>query len=203
MTTAGVRLEIFTGSGMARLLPALADLRTEVFRDWPYLYDGDPAYEQEYLKVYADNDRAMLALAFDNDKIIGASTCLPMIGAAPEIRAPLEAKGLDPNQYFYFGESVLLRAYRGHGLGVRFFNAREAHAIADNVCDNALFYAVRREPGHAARPVDAKPLDTFWRNRGFRPLPGVSCDMSWRELGMTSQISHTLDAWCKPLRRLP
>ena len=193
----------YTGPGVASLLPALANLRTEVFRDWPYLYDGDVVYEQEYLSVYAANPRAMLAVAFDGDNIIGASTCLPMIDAAPEIRTPLEAQGLDPNRYFYFGESVLLAAYRGHGLGVKFFAAREAHAVADAVCDHALFYAVRRAADHPTRPPDAKPLDDFWRNRGYSPVPGLNCQMSWREIGMASETTHTLNAWSKPLQRAP
>jgi hypothetical protein len=145
----------------------------------------------------------MLSVAFDDDTIIGASTCLPMVDAAPEIRAPLEAKGLDPNQYFYFGESVLLNAYRGLGLGVKFFAAREAHALKDAVCDHALFYAVRRAVDHPSRPREAKALDEFWRKRGYCPVPGLYCQMSWREVGMASEITHTLDAWCKPLKPTP
>eukprot|EP01031_Cornospumella_fuschlensis_P048144 gene48144-58971_t len=34
---------------VADVLPALARLRITVFRDFPYLYDGDPAYEAAYL----------------------------------------------------------------------------------------------------------------------------------------------------------
>ena len=203
VTASALRIATFTGDAITALLPALADLRVEVFRDWPYLYDGDPAYERDYLSVYATEPRAMLAVAFDDDKIIGASTCLPMTGAAPEIRAPLAAQGLTPDGYFYFGESILLATYRGRGLGVKFFAAREAHALSDGVCGHALFYAVRRAVDHPARPVNARSLDSFWRKRGYRPAPGLSCQMSWREIGMTAEIIHTLDAWCKPLKAAP
>lgn len=30
-----------TGAGLAEVIPALARLRITVFRDFPYLYDGD------------------------------------------------------------------------------------------------------------------------------------------------------------------
>ena len=34
-----------TGDGVATLIPEIAALRIEVFRAWPYLYEGDAAYE--------------------------------------------------------------------------------------------------------------------------------------------------------------
>ena len=36
-----------TGAGLADVLPALAELRITVFRAFPYLYDGDAAYEAD------------------------------------------------------------------------------------------------------------------------------------------------------------
>ncbi len=40
------------------------------------------------------------------------------------------ANGYDPAEVFYLGESVLLSEYCGRGIGVRFFEQREAHARA-------------------------------------------------------------------------
>lgn len=182
------------------LLRELASLRTRVFREWPYLYDGDESYELEYLQAYARSARAMLAVAYDGETVIGASTCMPMTDASTDVQAPLAAIGLDPQCFFYFGKSVLLSAYRGNGLGVRFFTAREAHALADGVCDHALFYAVRRAPDHPARPADATSLESFWAHRGFSRAPGVSCTMRWKEIGQAEESVNTLDAWVKPLK---
>ena len=36
-----------TGADLKRTLDDLARLRIEVFRDWPYLYDGDLDYERK------------------------------------------------------------------------------------------------------------------------------------------------------------
>ena len=33
-----------TGASLERYIPELARLRIEVFRAWPYLYDGDQEY---------------------------------------------------------------------------------------------------------------------------------------------------------------
>ena len=35
----------------------IAKLRIEIFRDFPYLYDGDFEYEKKYLKVYEESQR--------------------------------------------------------------------------------------------------------------------------------------------------
>jgi len=197
------RIATLTGGDILPALSALAALRRRVFRDWPYLYDGDEAYERDYLRAYADSRRAMLAVAYDGADVIGASTCMPLVDAAAEIRDPVAARGWDPAGFFYFGESVLLPAYRGRGLGVGFFAMREAHASADGACDYALFYAVRRAAEHPARPADAASLEPFWRRRGFAPIPGLSCQMEWKEITGPAPVVNTLDAWYKPLRQAP
>lgn len=48
-----LRVERLTGSALADAVPELARLRMTVFRDWPYLYDGTFAYEQNYLATFA------------------------------------------------------------------------------------------------------------------------------------------------------
>jgi GNAT superfamily N-acetyltransferase len=188
-----------TGAAVQALIPALANLRNTVFRDWPYLYDGDEDYERRYLQVYVDSPRAMIAVATDGDDVVGASTCLPMIDAGAEMREPLRAAGFDPARFFYFGESLLLPSHRGRGIGVEFFKAREAHAVADGVCDHALFYAVRRPADHPLRPADATSLHEFWHHRGYAPLAGVCCQMEWNQVG-EGEVMNTLDAWMKRLR---
>ena len=48
-----ITLECLSGAALLPHLDAVAALRIAVFRDWPYLYDGDAAYEREYLDAYA------------------------------------------------------------------------------------------------------------------------------------------------------
>ena len=50
------RMEAVRAAVNAALEAALGDvaaLRIAVFRDWPYLYDGDADYEARYLDTYA------------------------------------------------------------------------------------------------------------------------------------------------------
>ena len=178
-----IRVETCTGAALLPLLPALARLQITVFREWPYLYEGSESYEAEYMRTYPDSPRAGVVVAFAGEEPVGASTCLPLVDESDNVKAPFLAHGIDPARVFYFGESVLLPGLRGKGLGVRFFERREAHARAVSDADFACFCAVERAPDDPRRPPGYVPLNGFWRNRGYRPMPGFACTMHWREVG--------------------
>lgn len=198
-----IRLQTLTGEAIRAASPSLARLRTIVFRDWPYLYDGDEEYERGYFATYAESARAAVVVARAGDEVVGASTCLPLTDETAAVQAPFQARGWDPARFFYFGESVLLSAYRGHGIGVSFFERREAHARGASACDYACFCSVVRPRDHPARPPDALPLDAFWRKRGYRPYPDLTCRMRWKDVGNSKESEHDLTFWMKPLRSVP
>ena len=73
-----IRVERLTGDALARALPEVARLRIAVFRAFPYLYDGDAAYEERYLQVYRESEDAILVGAYDGARLVGAATGTPM-----------------------------------------------------------------------------------------------------------------------------
>ncbi len=106
-----------------------AQLRIAVFSAWPYLYEGDAAYERAYLAADAASPESVFVLARAGETVIGASTGLPLLDDSGAFHAPFRAAGIDPASVFYFGESVLLPAYRGQGIGHAFStNAKRMHA---------------------------------------------------------------------------
>ncbi|MCQ4161164.1 GNAT family N-acetyltransferase [Roseomonas sp. GC11] len=194
--------ETLQGAALHPLLPALARLRIEVFRDWPYLYEGDEAYEADYLRSYAESAGAAVVVCRDGETPVGIATCEPMAGTHATVRGAFTAAGLDPARFCYFGESVLRRGYRGQGAGVAFFRHREAQARALGLA-YATFCAVRRDPADPRRPADYVPLDDFWRKRGYTPYPGLTCTFSWRGPGEAAEQPHTLSFWIKSLDGAP
>jgi len=191
-----VSVRPLTGVEIAAALDDLARLRIAVFADWPYLYDGDPACEAQYLAEYAASPDAVLVAALDGDRIVGAATAAPMMHQKAEFRAPFEARGLDVRSLFYFGESVLLPEYRGQGAGVRFFEMREAHARSLGL-EAAAFCAVTRNENDPRRPKDYVPLDAFWRKRGYARRPDISVVFEWQEVGDERETPHSLGFWVK------
>jgi GNAT superfamily N-acetyltransferase len=189
---------VLEGAALADALGDVARLRIAVFRDWPYLYDGDAAYERRYLEVYRDSPGAVLVGAFDGDRLVGAATGTPMEDHAGEFAAAFAAAGPALEEVFYCAESVLLPGYRGQGIGHRFFDLREAHARALGR-RYAAFCAVLRPEDHPARPEGYRPLDAFWRKRGYAPLPGAVAQFSWRDLGEDRETAKPMQVWMRGL----
>ena len=61
----------------AQGLEALATLRIRIFREWPYLYEGDAAHEEEYLRAFLASDKATLVRARIGDEPVGIELRLP------------------------------------------------------------------------------------------------------------------------------
>ena len=194
-----LRIETFAGPAMTDVLPALARLRMAVFRDWPYLYDGTLEYEERHLADFAGAATAGLVVAFDGDTAVGCSSCVALAEEGANLNGPFVARGIDPAVVFYFGESVLLPAYRGQGAGVEFFAAREAHARRVSNCDYATFCAVMRADDHPMRPAGYVPLDAFWRRRGFVAYPDLVCRMRWKQVDTGAEVENRLAFWMKSL----
>jgi GNAT superfamily N-acetyltransferase len=139
-------------------LGEVAQLRLEVFRAWPYLYEGTLEEERQYLDVYRQSPQSLVVGAYDGAKLVGASTGTPMEDHAADFSAAFAESGLDLGEIFYCAESVLQPAYRGRGLGHAFFDAREAHARSLGRRKIA-FCAVVRPGDHPDKPSDYRPLD--------------------------------------------
>lgn len=193
-----ITTRILTGDGLTAALGELARLRIAVFRDWPYLYDGSLEYERQYLATYRDTPGALLVGAFDLGRLVGASTSTPMEDHADEFAAPFRDLGIPLTDILYGAESVLLPAYRGQGIGHRFFDLREAHARAMGR-RHVAFCSVKRPDDHPMKPANARTNDAFWLGRGYKPLPGVVAEFSWRDLGDTEETHKPLQFWMREL----
>ncbi|GGG62957.1 GNAT family acetyltransferase [Salipiger pallidus] len=193
-----MRVEVLTGAALDAALDDVAGLRIAVFRDWPYLYDGDLAYERDYLEVYRTSPGAVLVGAFAGTRLVGAATGTPMEDHASDFAEAFAGSGLELSTIFYNAESVLLPEYRGQGIGHRFFDLREAHA-RDLGRTHAAFCGVQRPMDHPARPASYRPLDAFWRKRGYEKLDGAVAHFHWKDVGDSEQTDHPLQFWIRRL----
>ena len=191
-------IEPLTGEALTAALPDLARLRITVFRAWPYLYDGDAAYEERYLRAYAESGNAIVVGARDGDRLVGAATAAPMEDHAEAFAEPFRAAGYALSEILYCGESVLLPDYRGRGVGHAFFDRREAHGRALGR-RFSCFCAVVRDADDARRPADYRPLDPFWRRRGYAPMEDVEARFHWREVGASEETEHRMRFWIRRL----
>lgn len=194
---AEIRVASLTGRELIAKLPAVAALRIAVFREYPYLYQGDHEYEMRYLRSYAESPDSVIVLARDGDRLIGAATALPMRHAGEEVHEPFVRFGIDPARVFYLGESVLYPSYRGQGIGKRFFDERERHAERLGGFDYHAFCAVERPEDDPRRPVNYRSLAPFWNSRGYRREPRLYTTFSWREVGEAQESPKPMIFWIK------
>lgn len=197
---APLAIETLWGESTRPAIPALARLRVTVFRDFPYLYEGSAAYEEKYLAKYIDLPEGTIVVAREGAEIVGASTALPLAKAGKSEQKPFLDAGIDFAGIYYFGESVLLSAYRGRGAGVAFFNQREARALALGF-RTAAFCAVERPADHPRRPRDYVPLDQFWTKRGYTKRPELRTSFAWQDLDETAESSKPMVFWTRELVR--
>lgn len=193
------------GSDAKGVLEHLAELRCEIFREYPYLYDGDLAYERDYLSHYTHSDNAFLVIAKIDNRIIGVSSCIPLVEADPAFQEPFNTAGYDLSKIGYFGESVLLPEFRGHGVGHRFFDLREQWAQKHDFTITT-FCSVIRPDDHPARPLNYRSHDEFWTKRGYHRHDELFAKLDWPEIpdsqippnsDISSETPHSLVFWLK------
>ncbi|MGL4610423.1 MAG: GNAT family N-acetyltransferase [Trueperaceae bacterium] len=164
-----LRLETFTGSAAKPYISEVAKLRMTIFRDFPYLYEGSLAYEENYLSTYSTSPNSFVAIVVDADRVVGATTAMPLLQETAEFKKPFVERDYDLAKIFYSGESLLYPQYRGQGIGVKFFEVKkQARSYGATL---AAFCAVKRPENHPLKPVDYQPLHDFWRKRGFERSP--------------------------------
>jgi hypothetical protein len=59
---------------------------------------------------------------------------------------------------------------------------------------------VRRPADHPLKPPGAATLHDFWRHRGYTPVPGLACTMTWKQVDTEGEVANTLDFWRRRIR---
>jgi GNAT superfamily N-acetyltransferase len=191
-----MQVKVVSGKDIFPWLDVLASLRIEVFRAFPYLYEGNADYEKKYLKVYTQSDQTVLVLVLDGEKVVGASSGMPLIMESNEVKAPFVTSGFTIEGIFYFGESVLLEPYRGKGFGKVFFNEREKHAVACGFV-YTTFCGVVRPDDHPLRPDDYRSLNNFWISRGYLRLSELTTRFTWKDIDQPQETEKEMMFWMK------
>lgn len=187
-----------TGNDVEPFIPELARLRIEVFRDYPYLYEGSQSYEESYLKTYLKSPDTIFVLARYGSTVVGASSGMPLSLETTEVKQPFIEKQIPVKDVFYFGESVLLSNYRGFGIGKLFFKERESHASSKGFQITA-FCGVARPENHPLRPADYRPLDSFWEKQGYRRQDDMITHFEWPDINQTESTPKKMVFWLKQL----
>lgn len=175
-------------------LDEVARLRLELFREFPYLYEGTAESEAEYLRTYAQAPGALLVLARDGERVVGAATAVPLSHETPDLQAPFLAAGLDPAQVLYIGEALLESGYQSLGLGGQLLDRAEAHADALGLPLVAAAM-VQRPADHPLMPEGWRSPRNFVERRGYVMRPDLDTTLTWQEVGEDSPSPKPMRFW--------
>lgn len=191
-----IHIQSFHGWQAELYIQELARLRIEVFRDFPYLYDGSLAYEEAYLKTLIDAPDNLIVMAFDGSTVVGAATALPLHSETFNISQPIAESGYDINTVYYLGESIIRHPYRGKGINTRFFQTAEQRAQKLAAYDFLAFCSVERQREHPAYPGNYETPTHYWQKLGFQQTD-IICNITWKDLYEDNASPKNLRFWIK------
>lgn len=194
-----IKIVSYHSGEIKNLIPDIARLRIEIFAEYPFLYDGDLDYEYKYLEKYDTTENAIVVAAYDNDKIIGVSTGYPLASQSEELKQVFKKSKRDVNDYFCLAESILLKQYRGKGIGGKLFDQREALAKGFKQYKYISLFTAVRSLDDPKRPKEYRPLGPFWSARGFCKHPELTFEVPYKEIGNDKETLHKMVFWIKEI----
>jgi GNAT superfamily N-acetyltransferase len=192
-----IHVRSFTGSGLKPYLHSVAKLRMDVFREYPYFEEPDLDRETQTLRKIFSHRESIGVVIFDNTTIVGASIGYPLALEEPFLQKPFKERRMEIDSYFTFGDSVLLKAYRGRGIGHHFFDAREAHVAHHKKYKHICFCFPEHFETDPKAPKDFIPLSDFWRKRGYTQHPEMKGTLSWKTIGEAQPSEKQMVYWIK------
>lgn len=199
-----LEIERLLGAQMEPHLRQVAQMRLEVFREFPYLYQGDLAYEEKYLEGFAQARDALLLVASQGQRLLGVSTSMALAESTDILESAqeaLEAHGVPVEACYYYGEILVKPQHRGLGIAGRFYREREALARARGY-RQACFATVVRQPDDPRRDASYFDPSPYWNKMGFVKAPQVAFSYRWPTRGLDGQVrdeDHQMVFWFKAL----
>lgn len=189
---------LLTGPAVEASLEALAALRIDIFREYPYLYDGIRDDELKYLRHYMETPHAFVIAVNDSDSMIGAATGTPLCYEPEDIIYRFAGTSYPVTETFYVGELLFYPAYRNGGLGLRLLEKIEEYVCTLGTYRYLTCATVVRPDNHTQCPEIYVPINRFLARSGFNKLSDVTTSFAWREIDGTSR-DHPMQFWVKEL----
>lgn len=193
-------LSLFIGAQCSEMINTVSDLRITMFKEYPYLYQGDKEYEKHYVKAYVQ-ERGMVIKAAVKEELAGVITGIPLVEDAetfPEAKQAFVQQGFIPEQFYYIGEVMVMPQFRKKGIAAALFNALEKQAQKWNY-EKFCFVTIEHDKNHSLKPANYEDPAAVWRKLGYSKTsvtipakyPTICAD------GSVQEIENTFVFWVK------
>ena len=188
------------GNEVTPFLSTIARLVINTFKEYPYLHQDDLLSLVEFLKMYSECPESTVLLVIDDNNIVGISSAIPTRFDSTKFQKPFLDNGIDVNEVYYLGDSILLPSYRGKKIYRDFFNKREM-AAADFGYSICAFVSVERPLNDPRRPKNYFSLEETWLRYGYQKYPELTIEQEWVDVGDTKPSKKNFVYWLKYLNK--
>ncbi len=183
---------VVKGAETHPFIEAVAEIRIQVFQEWPYLYYGSFKGEKEYLSIYERSSDTTWLLARVDGNLIGVVTGIPLAACPDEIQHPFTENQKPLEGLYYLGEIVVLPFYRGKGIGLELYQHFEKEVRTINEITSIVHCSVVRDPNDIRKPLNYRSVDQFWKQQGYEILDEITAEFSYKEVDSEKKTPHTM-----------
>lgn len=199
-----LKYQIISGKELENWIDVLGQIRIDTFCHYPYLYAGTIESERKYARAFIHTPQAFICVAFSNGTLAGLITASPLHSEKSFTKqspaAVFKESGLNPSEYCYLGEVIVLPAYRHQGIGPELM--RRAHAEAtQRKFKHTCFLCVQRSHDHPQQPQGYTPPDAIWERLGYQKT-AMQIHFTWNTIdakGIDNPQEHCMVFWMSSL----
>jgi GNAT superfamily N-acetyltransferase len=187
-----MNFQIARGREIQKYINDIAVLRITVFREYPYLYDGDMPTEVDYLSGYSSSKNSVLIFVKDGEKTVGAVSGKPLADMEELLLVPFAQHHLSVQDIFYLGEIMLLKEYRGKGIGYQLYRKFEDVVKQKKQYQKMAIAEIGRQDQDPRKPKNYIPGRVFWQRLGYIEYPEMIIQVLYKETDNAENIPHSL-----------
>lgn len=185
MAKDNIKIETFRGAEIAPHIKEVIKLCDSIYREYPYLYNGDDAEYTAYIESYSQSNDAITCLAFDGKNAVGLAIGIPMSKTRDLYKQTLMEHGIDLDKMFYLGEFGVKSEYRNNGIEEKMYLEIENFAKQAGSFNMIGLWEIQ-----GAKTPSEISKDEFWKKMGFMRRPDLHFDILWTNIGDSKESTH-------------
>ena len=180
----------------------ISDITMNVFKEYPYLYEGTEQEQWEYVdKRYCKQPNSVVCMASREGRLVGVVMGVPMNQAPLKYQTPFLNQGIDLSKLFYIGEMTILQGHRQTGVRQKLCEELKSHILKKGFYECITFCEIVRPHDDPKRPKNYHDHDRAWESLGFVKDNTRKTVSAWNENGGTQEIDHTMVYWLLDLKK--
>jgi GNAT superfamily N-acetyltransferase len=174
---ASLLIQILLASHLNTLIDTIAQLRIDTFKEYPYLYSGTLEGERDFLQTYNEHQHEMVGQATVDGTLAGILTGKPL-SIFPEATDLFKKEGLNPEEYYYFGEIIILSDFKNKSVDTQLFNNLEQQVKQWGYTKACLMIATDQQ-NHSMRPASYEDYEASLCKRLGYVKTTITISLTW------------------------